>query len=155
MKKRIFSLIISSISFILLIIFLSLLLGEHFETKTCGCPEMVSQNFIVLFIILSIIFIGGLVYFLLSLQIDKKENIINKNIEVLYSILDKDEKTLLNFLVKNNGKINQNDFAKKIGKLKAHRVIKKLEKKKIANVIKQGKSNLIELKQELKQELKK
>jgi len=155
MKKRILPLLISSISFILLIIFLSLLLGEHFETKTCGCPKMVSQNFIVLFIILSIIFIGGLVYFLLSLQIDKKENIIDKNMEVLRSILDKDEKDLLDFLVKNDGKINQNDLAKKIGKLKAHRVIKKLQGKKIVSIIKQGKNNLIELKQELKQELKK
>ncbi len=153
MKKRIISLIISSISFILLITFLSLLLGEHFQTKTCGCPKMVSQNFIMLFIILSILFIGGLVYYLLSLQIEKKEKIINKNIEILYSILDKDEQNLLNFLIKNNGKINQNDFAKKIGKLKAHRIIKKLEQKKIINIIKQGKNNLIKLKKELKQEL--
>ena len=153
MKKRIISLIISSVSFILLIIFLSLLLGEHFQTESCGCPKMVSQNFIILFITLSIIFIGGLIYFLLSLQIERKENIISKNMEVLYSILDKDEQNLLNFLIKNNGEINQKDLAKKIGKLKAHRVIKKLEQKKIITIIKQGKNNLIKLKDELKQEL--
>lgn len=153
MKKRIISLVISSISFILLVIFLSLLLGEHFQVRSCGCPQMVSQNFIILFIALSFIFIGGLVYFLLSLQIEKKENIINKNMEVLYSILDKDEQNLLDFLIKNKGEINQNDLAKKIGKLKAHRIIKKLEKKKIINIIKQGKNNLIKLKNELKQEL--
>jgi len=153
MKRRTIFLIISAISFILLILFLSLLLGEHFETKSCGCPKMVSQNFIILFIILSIIFIGGLVYFLLSLQIERKEKIINKNMEVLYSILDKDEQNLLDFLIKNNGEINQNDLAKKIGKLKAHRIIKKLKLKQIINIIKKGKNNLIKLKTELKQEL--
>ena len=153
MKKGIISLIISSISFILLIIFLSLLLGEHFQTQSCGCPKMVSQNFILLFIILSIIFIGGLVYYLLSLQIEKKENIINKNMEVLYSILDKDEQNLLDFLIKNNGEINQNSLAKKIEKLKAHRVIKKLKQKEIIQIIKQGKNNSIKLKKELQQEL--
>jgi len=153
MKKGIISLIISSISFILLIIFLSLLLGEHFQTQSCGCPKMVSQNFILLFIILSIIFIGGLVYYLLSLQIEKKENIINKNMEVLYSILNKDEQNLLDFLIKNNGEINQNSLAKKIEKLKAHRVIKKLKQKEIIQIIKQGKNNSIKLKKELQQEL--
>jgi len=153
MKKRIIVLIISSISFIFLITFLSLLLGEHFQIKSCGCPKMVSQNFIMLFIILSILFIGGLVYYLLSLQIEKKENIINKNIEVLYSILDKDEQNLLDFLIKKNGELNQNDLAKKIGKLKAHRLIRKLEQKKIISITKQGKNNLIRLKKELKQEL--
>ena len=153
MKKGIISLIISSISFILLIVFLSLLLGEHFQTQSCGCPKMVSQNFIILFIILSVIFIGGLVYYLLSLQIEKKENIINKNMEVLYSILDKDEQNLLDFLIRNNGTINQNDLSKKIGKLKSHRIIRKLEQKKIINITKQGKNNLIKLNRELKQEL--
>jgi len=153
MKKRIIALIISSISFILLIIFLSLLLGEQFKIESCGCPKMVSQNFIILFITLSIIFIGGLVYFLLSLQINKKEKIINKNMEILYSILDNDEKNLLEFLIKNNGKINQKDLSTKIGKLKAHRTIKKLKQKKIIEITKYGKNNLVKLKRELKQEL--
>ncbi len=114
---------------------------------------MVSQNFIILFITLSIIFIGGLVYFLLSLQINKKEKIINKNMEILYSILDNDEKNLLEFLIKNNGKINQKDLSTKIGKLKAHRTIKKLKQKKIIEITKYGKNNLVKLKRELKQEL--
>ncbi len=90
------SLIVSGISFILLIIFLSLLLGEHLQIKSCGCPQMVSQNFILLFIGLSIIFIGGLVYYLLSIQIERKNKKVKFNVNTILQFLDKDEKKYYN-----------------------------------------------------------
>ncbi|HKL24327.1 MAG TPA: hypothetical protein VJ912_03255, partial [Candidatus Nanoarchaeia archaeon] len=79
-KSNLIALIVSGISFILLIVFLSLLLGEHLQVKSCGCPHMVSQNFILLFIVLSIIFVGGLIYYLLSIQIEKKEQKVKFNV---------------------------------------------------------------------------
>src|SRR6056297_2122043 len=89
-KSNIIALIVSGISFILLIVFLSLLLGEHLQVKSCGCPQMVSQNFVFLFIVLSIIFVGGLIYYLLSIKIEKKDQKVKFNVNTIMQFLDND-----------------------------------------------------------------
>ncbi|MFW5847019.1 MAG: hypothetical protein ACOCUU_02555 [Nanoarchaeota archaeon] len=145
MKKK-FNLIIlciSALSFITLIISLSLLLGEHLQVKSCGCPKMVSQNFIVLFILLSVIFIGGLIYYLFSLQIEKKEEKVKFNINTLMKFLDKDEKQIIQQLKKNNNKIFQSNL--KGNKVRISRAIKKLKEKDIVKIEKQNKKNKIKL----------
>ena len=60
--------------------------------------------------------------------------LINKNIEILYSILDEDEKKVLKRIVSNNGEINQGDLLADFDKIKAHRVLRKLEEKKIIDL---------------------
>lgn len=154
MRKREIILIIGGFSFLILIVLLSLLLADKFQVKSCGCPRVVSHNFIWLFIFLAVIFVSSLIYYLFSLKIDAKEKIIGKNIEILYSILDKDEKEVLNFLVKNKGEVKQSEISKNYDKIKAHRIIKKLQEKRIIDVIRDGKTNKIKLKEELIQELK-
>jgi len=153
MKKRDIILVIGGISFLILIIFLSLLLTGKFQMKNCPCPGVVSYNFIWVFIFLAVLFVGSLFYYLFSLKIDEKKKTIEKNIEVLYSILDKDEKNVLNKLINNQGKIEQSKISKDYDKIRAHRIIKKLKDKKIIDIIKKGKTNKIELKKELKREL--
>jgi uncharacterized membrane protein len=152
MKKRDLILIIGGIAFITLVIFLSLLLGNHLEEKTCGCPKMISQNFIGLFISLAVIFVGALLYYLFSLKIDAKEKTINKNIEILNAILDKDEKKALEEISK-TGELEQKKISEIFDKIKAHRVIKKLNEKGIIEIIRTGKTNKIKLNEELKKEL--
>ncbi len=141
-KSQIVSLIISSISFILLIIFLSLLLGEHFQVETCGCPKMVSQNFIFLFIFLSIIFIGGLIYYLLSLKLEKKEEKVKFNVKTIIKFLDEDEKKILNQIKKEE--ILQSEIHG-LSKLRKHRAIKKLQEKEILKIEKIKNKNKIKL----------
>ena len=153
MKTRDIILILGGLSFIALVISLSLLLADRFQVRGCGCPKVVSHNFIWLFIILAVIFVGALFYYLFSLKIEKKEKVISKNIEVLSSILDKDENDVLDLLVKNEGKIAQAKLSKKYDKIKAHRIIKKLEEKNIIDIEKEGKTNTIILKKELKEVL--
>ena len=153
MKARDFILILGGASFIALVVSLSLLLADRFQVRGCGCPKVVSHNFIWLFIALAIIFVGSLFYYLFSLKIEKKEKVISKNIEVLSSILDKDENDVLDLIVKNEGKIAQAKISKKYDKIKAHRIIKKLEEKNIIDIEKKGKTNTIILKKELKEEL--
>ncbi len=143
-KSNLIALIVSGISFILLIVFLSLLLGEHLQVKSCGCPHMVSQNFILLFIVLSIIFVGGLIYYLLSIQIEKKEQKVKFNVNTIMEFLDKDEKKILKQLDKNKGEMLQSDI-KGLSKLKKHRAIKKLKEKDIVFVEKKGNKNKIKL----------
>ena len=141
-KSQIASLIISSISFILLIIFLSLLLGEHFQVESCGCPKMISQNFIFLFIFLSIIFIWGLIYYLLSLKLEKKEKKVRFNVKTIMKFLDKDEKMVLNQIKKEE--ILQSSI-QGLSKLRKHRAIKKLQEKEILKIKKIKNQNKIKL----------
>jgi uncharacterized membrane protein len=144
-KYGLISLILSGISFILLVVFLSLLLGEHFQIESYGCPSMVSQNFILLFIALSVIFIGGLIYYLLSLQIEKKNKKVKFNIKTIIKFLDDDEKKILNQVNENRNKeILQSDI-KGLSKLRKHRAIKKLKEKNILEVKKLGNKNKIKL----------
>jgi uncharacterized membrane protein len=153
MKKRDLVLLVGGISFIALVLSLSLLLGEKFEVKSCGCPKMVSQNFIYLFIVLAVIFVGSLLYYLFSLRIDAKEKFIDKNIKLIFSILDDEEREVLQEAVKRGGVLPQNDVSDKYGKAKASRVVKKLKAKKIVSVKKIGRRNSIVLNKELKEEL--
>jgi len=153
MKIREWVLLVGGMSFVMLVIFLSLLLGDEFQVKECGCPKVVSHNFILLFITLAIIFVGALLYYLFSLKIEKKEKVITKNIEVLNSILDRDENDVLDLLVKNNGAMPQAKLSMKYDKIKAHRIIKKLQEKNIIDIKKDGKTNTIMLNKELKGEL--
>lgn len=153
MNKKIF-LILSLISFLLFIILINLLILDRLEVKGCGCPKVVSHNQVVIFVFLSIIFVGSLFYYLFTLKIDQKQKIINSNINTLYSILDEDEKKLFDIIIKNDGEINQTEISKKFGKIKAHRIIQKLKQKNILYVVKKGTQNKIYLKQNLKQVIK-
>jgi len=153
MKKRDIVLVIGALSFLLFILCLSLLLGNHLEVKTCGCPQMISRNFILLFIVLSSIFVGSLLYYLFSLKIEEKDKCLCKNMEILNSILDNDEKRVIDKLSLNNGEIKQTVISGIYDKTKAHRILKKLEDKRIITLVKSGKTNTIKLNEELKKEL--
>lgn len=152
MKKEI-ALLIGCFSFIVFVILLNLLLADKFEVAACSCPKMVSHNFVWLFVGLSIIFIGCLLYYLFTSKIEDKNKVIKQNFKILYSILDVQEKEILNKLIENDGNVEQSELSDVYGKIKAHRLIKKLEEKNIVNVIKRGKTNQVELKKELKEEL--
>ena len=153
MKSRDIILIIGALAFILLIVSLTMLIGNQLKPQTCGCPKVISQNFVWLFTILAIIFVGALVYYLLSLRIDAQKRMISKNIEILYTILDEDERKVLKKLISKKGEINQSDLLENFDKIRAHRTIKKLEEKKIVDIQKNGKTNKIKLNEELMQEL--
>jgi uncharacterized membrane protein len=111
MKKKEIILLLGGIAFIALVISLSLLLGNHLEVKTCGCPKMISQNFIWLFITLAIIFVVSLLYYLFSLKIEEKERCLCKNMEILNSILDKDEKKVIDKIASNKGEMEQSKIS--------------------------------------------
>jgi len=153
MEKRDIVLIVGGISFFALVIFMSLLLADRFQIQGCPCPQVVSYNFVWVFILLAGIFVGCLLYYLFSFKIDQKEKTIKKNLEVIYSILNKDEEKVLEELIKNQGEIKQSKISKKYGKIKAHRLLKKLQEKKIINIKKLGRSNKIKLKEGLMKEL--
>lgn len=143
-KSNLISLIVSGISFILLIVFLSLLLGDQLEVRSCGCPHVIQQNFVWIFIVLGMIFMGGLIYYLLSLKIDKKDRKVKFNVNTIMQFLDEDEKKIIKQLSGAEGKMLQSDI-KDLSKLKKHRAIKKLRDKNIVKVEKSGNKNKVKL----------
>lgn len=152
MKKEIW-LAVSGISFILFVVFLSLLLADKFQVRGCGCPKVISYNFLYIFIFLSIVFIGSLIYYLASLKIDTQKSVLKKNLALVLNFLDKDEKKFLNSIIESKGEILQSELTKKFGKLKSWRVVKRLNDKNIISIENLGKTNKIILKPELATEL--
>lgn len=75
--------------------------------------------------------------------------------EILKSILDKDEKKVIDKIALNNGEIAQSKISKMYDKIKAHRILKKLEEKRMIEIVKTGKTNTIRLNEELGDELRK
>jgi len=85
----------------------------------------------------------SLFYYLFSLKLTKKEDIIKSNFNLLYSILDNDEKKLFDLIQSKGGEIPQLEISKKFGKIKAHRLIEKLMSKKIVTKKRNGNNNTI------------
>lgn len=141
--------IISIISFIGLIFFFSYWQLDRLSGNTCGCPKVISQSSFMIFLILIIIFAITLFYYLYLLSISKKEKTILSNQKTLFSILNEDEKKLINKIIKNKGFIEQKVISKEYGKIKAHRLIQKLKEKNIIKVIKKNNKNKIILNKEL------
>jgi hypothetical protein len=135
-------------------VLINLLVFDRLAVKDCGCPKVVSHNFVGIFVLLSVIFVASLFYYLFTLKIDQKQKIISSNIKTLYSILDEDEKHLFDMIIANSGSINQSDVSKKYGKIKAHRLTQKLKQKNVVYIIKERNQNKIFIKQNLKQVIK-
>lgn len=154
MKKEI-PLIIGGLSFIAFVTLLSLLLADQFNTNECTdyCPNLVSQNFIIIFVLLAIIFVGGLSYYLASLKIETRDKDMTKNVNLILTFLDASEKHILKEIIDAGGNILQNRLTHKFGKLHTHRIVQRLKNKHIINIIKSGNTNNIILKDELMNEL--
>jgi uncharacterized membrane protein len=153
MKSRDIVLIIGGLSFIIFVILLSLLLGDKFNQQTCGCPHVVENNFMYIFVVLATIFIGSLVYYLTSIKIENQKQTISRNTSLVLSFLDANEKEFLEEILKNKGEVLQSELTKKFGKLKSHRTIKKMKQQGVIDVENGSKTNKIKLKEELKKEL--
>ena len=153
MKSREIILVAGGLSFILLIVFLSLLLSGKFNVQSCGCPKVIERNFVYLFILLAGIFVASLVYYLLSMKIETQKESITKNVSLVLTFLDRNEREVLNEVISGGGEFLQSELTRKFGKLKTHRAVRKLEEQGIINIEEHGKTNKITLKPELKKEL--
>jgi len=153
MKKNEIILVIGAVSFVALVICLSMLLKNKLAPETCGCPNVIQENFVYIFIFLASIFIGCFVYYLLSLKITIQQNVINKNIKMVMDFLDDDERKVLKEIINQKGQTFQSELTRKFGKLKAHRIIRRLQQKNIITILNIGKTNEIKIKPELKKEL--
>lgn len=100
-------------------------------------------------------FVGAATYYLMTEQVEKKENSNKKNVEIILKFLSHDERKVLTKLLNQNGRAMQYELSRLEGftRLKAHRVVSKLEGEGIIKVEKIGKVNSIRLVEEVMEAL--
>jgi hypothetical protein len=144
--------IIPAISLVIGFIFivsLSIYFIKETYSQSCNCNISVP---IIISILTSLgVFVGILTYYFLSKSFSKEKEKIFGNVEKTLDFLDKEEKEILIFLIKNKGELNQNNLSNitKIDSVKLHRRLLNLESKGIINKKKSGMTNKIILNEDL------
>jgi len=97
------------------------------------------------------IVVGALVYYIMSGDVERKEQIIHHNTDIIMQLLEPDERKVIKKIIENNGKIQQIEITYTEGftKVKAHRIIESLVQKGILEKEKMGKMRLIRMHKDL------
>lgn len=101
--------------------------------------------------------VGALIYYLVEGDIERKDKTIKHNYEVIFQLLNPDERKVIRKIVENQGKLQQIEITYMEGftKVKAHRVIESLVQKGILTKETLGKMRLIKMNNDLYEILKK
>lgn len=100
--------------------------------------------------------VGALMYYLFAGELERKQEVIKNNSEVILKLLAPEERKVIQKLVEGGGKAQQSEITYMEGytKVKAHRIIESLVKKGIVEKEALGKMRLIKLKNEFYEVLK-
>ncbi|MFH0876329.1 MAG: hypothetical protein V1859_10410 [archaeon] len=103
------------------------------------------------------IVVGTLIYYIMSGDIEKKQQIIQHNSDIVLKLLNPEERKVIKKIVDSEGKIQQLEITYMEGftKVKAHRIIESLVNKGILEKNKLGKTRMIRLNKDLYLMLKK
>ena len=95
--------------------------------------------------------VGATIYFILSSDLERKEQIIQHKNDVILKLLGPEERKVISKIVANNGKISQTEITYLEGytKVKAHRIVETLVQKGIVEKEVLGKMRLLHLNKEL------
>ncbi len=98
------------------------------------------------------VFVGTLVYYLLSSRFVRERKEYTEDIMSILRFLDNDEKLIIKELIKARGKINQSELVKNtlLNKIKVSRMIKILQSKQVLFKKQHGKLNKIYLADDLR-----
>lgn len=101
--------------------------------------------------------VGASVYYVVERDVEKKEEIIEHNTDIILKLLDPDERKAINKIVENEGKVQQIEITYMEGftKVKAHRIIEGLVQKGILTKESMGKMRLIRMHPDLLKILRK
>jgi hypothetical protein len=101
--------------------------------------------------------VGATIYHVMSSDLEKKEKSIKHNNTIILKLLSGEERSVVNTLVEQGGKVKQYELSHlpNLNKVRTHRVILKLEQKGIIEKQRLGKVNNILLNKELYEFLKK
>jgi uncharacterized membrane protein len=88
------------------------------------------------------VFVGSLVYYMLSPKIEKKEA---KDVHLLLDMLEPDEKAIIKRIIESKGEISQSKLSSEFGKVKTFRVLEGLRLRGVVEKMPYGKTNKVKL----------
>lgn len=145
-------LIIGIIAGFALIVFYSITYLNNKVLCDLDCRIQNETSLIVVLLSLFGMFIGSLTYYFISEKYEKKIVKIHRDAGVILKFLDKEEKLIINSLLKHKGKTTQSDISKdtNLSRVKIFRSLRKLENRGIIIKMPYGMTNIIEIEKELK-----
>jgi len=161
-KKRPFLAILILVAFLVFIaVFIKMNQLPSGEPHTLASGECVYEqklNFIetILPLLASLgIMVGALTYYFVYQKVEKTEESLKANTEVLLQFLNKEERAIVNKLIEEDGKVLQSELTRLpgMGKVKAHRIVQRLIDRHVIETEDHGKTNLIRFTKEIKEGL--
>jgi uncharacterized membrane protein len=89
------------------------------------------------------IFVGSIVYYLLFPKIEEGKG--KEDLSLFLDFLEPDEKSILQKIIENKGKITQSKLSSQFGKVKVFRILEKLKERGIIEKEAYGKTNTIKI----------
>lgn len=89
------------------------------------------------------IFVGSIVYYLLFPKIEEDKG--KEDLNLFLDFLEPDEKSILQKIIENKGKITQSKLSSQFGKVKVFRILESLRKRGIIEKEAYGKTNTIKI----------
>lgn len=148
-----FWLIVACIAGFTSILFFSLIYLNQQVLCDLQCRMRNEVTLVIVTLSLFGLFIGSLTYYLISERCEEKLKEIHKDNKLMLSLLEPDERKIIETLIDNEGKSSQSDIVKKTGisRVKVSRILKKLEQKGIIKKIQNGMTNTVEFEKEIKE----
>jgi uncharacterized membrane protein len=141
LRKKLLAVIIVIAGFIFGVSFSTLYAQVHISEGTaCSCTLPIPL-LIPTFSSLGV-FVGSLVYYMLSPKIEKKEA---KDVRLLLDMLEPDEKAIIKRIIESKGEISQSKLSSEFGKVKTFRVLEGLRLRGVIEKVPYGKTNKIRL----------
>lgn len=124
------------------------------DSVFCDMKCQAKDKVVATIVLVSItgLFVGTMTSYVVSERYENKKDNFKKSLDSVFRFLEPNEKIIVKFLIKSNGKCLQSDISKSLGisRVLVSRTIKDLELKDIVVKKKKGMSNVIELKDDLK-----
>lgn len=118
--------------------------------------SQISSFYFFPFIAFAGVFVGTLVYYIMSNETIKKDKALEKNTKIILNFLTASERKVIETLLEKGGSVQQYELSHLPGltKVKTHRILRKLEEKEVIFKEKLGKVNRVVLNKELLEVLK-
>lgn len=148
-----FWLIVACIAGFTAILFFSLIYLNQQVLCDLQCRMRNEVTLVIVTLSLFGLFVGSLTYYLITERCEEKLKEIQRDNRIMLSLLEPDERKIIETIIDNEGKSSQSDIVKKTGisRVKVSRILKKLEQKGIIKKSQNGMTNIVELEKEIKE----
>ncbi len=98
------------------------------------------------------IMVGALTYYFVYQKVEHTAQSLKANTDILLQFLNKEERAIVDLLIKENGKVLQSELTRLpgMGKVRAHRIVQRLIDRRVIETEEHGKTNLVRFTKEIK-----